>query len=274
MNITVNTLEEKEDLGDLFGIFFEDINHAADGGLYAELIQNRSFEFSPIDNTQYRALTGWEKVEIDGKTDWMVEDKEPVSKRNPHYLALDILQEGSRVGVRNLGFNSGIHLQEGHDYRFSCFARHPDEGAVSLCIMLTNGNGDELCKTVFEINKVWDSYEFILTPSESELCGRLEILVFGKGRTELDFISLFPTDTYRGRKNGLRKDLAEKLADMKPKFMRFPGGCLIHDGTLNPNDRDSMYRWKNTVGDITNRQSRRNNWNYNQTLGLGYYEYF
>lgn len=94
------------------------------------------------------------------------------------------------------------------------------------------------------------------------------------GRACLDFVSLFPEDTYKGRENGLRRDIAEYLEALHPKFMRFPGGCLIHDGSLNKDDRDSTYRWKNTLGDVMNRPPRRNNWRYNQTLGLGYYEYF
>ncbi|MFR8335998.1 MAG: hypothetical protein ACLVAW_04450 [Eisenbergiella massiliensis] len=95
-----------------------------------------------------------------------------------------------------------------------------------------------------------------------------------KGKLALDFVSLFPEDTFMGRRNGMRKDIALKLKEMKPKFMRFPGGCLVHDGSLNPDDRDSMYRWKNSIGPIEERPARRNSWGYHQTLGLGFFEYF
>ena len=106
--LTVDPGQPKEALGDFYGIFFEDINHAADGGLYAELVRNGNFEFSPIDNGSYRSLTAWEKVEKDGRTDWMVASKDPVSRKNPHYLVLHITGAGGRVGVRNTGYYGGI----------------------------------------------------------------------------------------------------------------------------------------------------------------------
>lgn len=274
MYITVNTQEKKEVLGDLFGIFFEDINHAADGGLYGELVRNRAFEFNPIDRKRYRALTAWEKVQEGGKVEWMISDSDPVSKKNPHYLFIEIKQEGKRVGIRNQGYNEGMYLQKEHKYRFSCYARSVGDSTLCLRAALTAENGYELEGKDFEIGSQWEKYELLLKSSETVKNGRLEVLVHGTGKVELDFISLFPEDTYLGRENGMRRDIAETLAALKPKFMRFPGGSLIHDGTFNPDDRDSMYRWKNTLGDIVQRPSCRNTWSYNQTLGLGYYEYF
>jgi alpha-L-arabinofuranosidase len=120
----------------------------------------------------------------------------------------------------------------------------------------------------------WAKYETILSPTATDYSGRLAFRSGKPGTFYLDMVSLFPTETYKKRENGLRADIAALLADLKPKFMRFPGGCLVHDGSLNPNDRDSMYRWKNTIGPVENRPARRNNWKYNQTLGLGFFEYF
>ena len=122
--LTIYTQERGAELGDLFGIFFEDLNHAADGGLYAELVQNRSFEFDPIDHAEYHALTAWEKIERGGgKAEITVEDSHPLNTRNPHYVAIDIISEGEGVGIMNLGFNSGIPVKQGETYLFSVYAR-------------------------------------------------------------------------------------------------------------------------------------------------------
>ena len=274
MNIIIETGNTLEPLGNLFGIFFEDINHAADGGLYAELIQNRAFEFSSLDNGAYRPLTAWEKLEADGRMDLFIEDKSPVSRNNPHYLVLNVTTAGEGVGVRNLGFNEGIAIKEGECYEFSCYVRRLQNTHLPIYVALTDASGKELCKEEIIAEKEWEKKECVLKAPVTDNCCRLEITIKGTGRVELDYVSLFPAATFRGRKNGLRKDIAELLADLKPKFMRFPGGCLVHDGSLNPQDRDAMYRWKNTIGPIQERPGRRNNWSYNQTLGLGYYEYF
>ena len=122
--LTIYTKERGAELGDLFGIFFEDLNHAADGGLYAELVQNRSFEFDPIDRAEYHALTAWEKIERGGgNAEITVEDSHPLNMRNPHYVAIDIISEGDGVGIMNLGFNSGIPVKQGETYLFSVYAR-------------------------------------------------------------------------------------------------------------------------------------------------------
>lgn len=274
IKLTVDTREDREPLGDLYGIFFEDLNHAADGGLYAELVQNRAFEYSVLDNRDYRPLTAWERVEEDGSLDWSISTADPVSRKNPHYLVLDITRPGSRVGVRNLGYGRGMFLQEGEEYLFSCYVRRRGGADCALRAVLTDAAGRELGSAVFRAGTAWEKREVLLVAQATEVCGRLEILAEGEGRVELDFVSLFPAKTFRGRKNGLRRDLAGMLEALKPRFLRFPGGCLTHDGALEADARDSMYRWKNTVGPLTERAARRNNWNYNQTLGLGYYEYF
>ncbi|MCA0755415.1 carbohydrate binding domain-containing protein [Paenibacillus sp. N4] len=274
--LKVYTQERGAELGDLFGIFFEDLNHAADGGLYAELVQNRSFEFDPIDRHDYHALTAWEKVERGhGRAELTVEDSHPLSKRNSHYAVIEILEEGDGVGLMNLGFNSGIPVRQGHAYAFSMFAKRDSsfEEPVRIAVESTDGKVHGQAEIAVASGE-WTKYEAVIVSDATDFSGRLTVLTKGQGKLYLDLISLFPAETYRNRKNGLRKDIAELIAELKPKFMRFPGGCLIHDGSLNADDRNSMYRWKNTIGPLEQRPARRNNWSYNQTLGLGYYEYF
>ncbi len=295
MQLTVRTREKKEPMGDLFGIFFEDINYAADGGLYGELVQNRAFEYSSIDNPDFRPLYAWEKLEDGGKMDWLIERKDPVSQKNPHYLVLNVREAGSRMGVRNIGYNDGIYVEKGANYLFSCYVGCNDSHINGVRAAITDADGKELCSEEFKVDcpkevmeketesadqkdpekKIaWKKYELVLTPERTEYCGRLQLTVKGTGKIALDFVSLFPEQTFKQRKNGLRKDIAQMLEELHPKFMRFPGGCLTHDGSLDPKERDSQYFWKNTIGPLTERGARRNNWNYHQTLGLGYFEYF
>ncbi|KRF03606.1 alpha-L-arabinofuranosidase [Paenibacillus sp. Soil766] len=274
--LRVHTQRKGALTGDLFGIFFEDLNHAADGGLYAELVHNRSFEFDPIDRKDYHALTAWEKVERGGgSADLKVEDTYPLHPRNKHYASIEVLSEGAGVGLMNLGFNSGVSVRQGESYVFSMYARRDIDSDVPVSISIEDNDGTMYAETLIAVNATeWTKYEARLTARATSHNGRLVILTKGKGKLYLDMVSLFPEKTFNHRSNGLRADIAALLADMKPKFMRFPGGCLVHDGSLNPEDRNSMYRWKNTIGDLVQRPARRNNWQYNQTLGLGYYEYF
>lgn len=261
-------------LGDLYGIFFEDINHAADGGLYAEMVENRSFEFDTIDKEGYEPAYAW----LDGNdrpigesaSIYKIGTDQPVHPENPHYLLVHAQDEAV---LQNRGFNGGMYFAGGRKYRFSVFARSLDR-EQTLSIELTDGKR-VLGKANIVIHKAdWEKYTVIIPAAETTAAGRLCLKFPRDSNVAIDMISLFPTDTFKGRENGLRKDLAEMLADMKPKFMRFPGGCLVHDGSLDASARDSMYRWKNTLGPVEKRPSRRNNWQYNQTLGLGYYEYF
>ncbi|SFB04206.1 Alpha-L-arabinofuranosidase [Cohnella sp. OV330] len=274
--LTVKTRQKGAPLSDLFGIFFEDLNHAADGGLYAELVRNRSFEFDPIDHPDYRALTGWEKIERGaGKADLAVEQAYPINDRNTHYAVIDIKQGGEGVGLTNLGFNNGIPVRAGEQYRFSVYARRDASFEEPVRIAVEGEDGSVHAEAAIQVDSSdWKRYEASLTARATDFGSRLTILTQGTGRLYLDMVSLFPAKTFRDWPNGLREDIAQLLADLKPKFMRFPGGCLVHDGSLNAEDRDSMYRWKNTIGDVAQRPSRRNNWRYHQTLGLGYYEYF
>ena len=270
--LTVDTAHPQEPLGDLFGIFFEDINHAADGGLYAEMVQNRSFEFDRIDNPQYHALYAWEKVEEGAQVQLQIETAQPYHADSPHYLVMETKGNG-RAGIANLGFGDGFYLEEGETCLFTCYARALEDRE---CLLSVSVEGTECCASAaFAVRDMeWKKYELRLTAERSTTAGRLLLTLSQAGRLALDYVSLFPEKTFLGRKNGLRRDIARLLCDMKPKFMRFPGGCLVHDGSLNPSDRDSMYRWKNTLGEPENRPARRSNWGYNQTLGLGYYEYF
>ncbi|MBY9078222.1 carbohydrate binding domain-containing protein [Paenibacillus sp. HN-1] len=274
--LNVYTQKIEADLGDLFGIFFEDLNHAADGGLYAELVQNRSFEFDKIDRQDYHALTAWEKVERGGgRADLRVESESPLHPVNRHYAVIEIEEQGEGVGLSNAGFNTGIPVKEGENYLFSAYMRRNDSFDSPVRVSIEDSNGTVCGSAELTVHSdEWRKYEAVITANCTDTACRLVIVTGGRGRLCLDLVSLFPEKTFLGRRNGLRSDIAELLADLKPKFMRFPGGCLIHDGSLDPDDRDSMYRWKNTIGDIASRPPRRNNWGYNQTLGLGYYEYF
>lgn len=276
----INTREKREATGDLFGIFFEDINHAADGGLYAELVQNRAFEFDPIDNKQYHALYAWEKCSLNREDEKAAESvtlsvltDSPYTQKNPHYLRITAQKPGT--GVENMGFNSGISLDAGETYHFSCYLRQVSAPMrVKVCL---RSGGYEYASCEFTADSsAWKKYtaDFSIKSSDSCTDARLAVVCMETGSVEADFISLFPAHTYKNRPNGLRRDLCEMLEAMHPKFIRFPGGCLVHDGQLDENARDSMYRWKNTIGPVEERPARRNNWGYNQTLGLGFFEYF
>lgn len=274
--ITIYRNEKIKKLGDLYGLFFEDINHAADGGLYAEMIQNRSFEFDPVDRKDYHSLTAWEKVEENSsKIILQVNEEHPLNPMNRHYLSMHVEKSGL-AGIRNLGFNQGIVIRKDAEYSFSLFAR--TEGISStgtLIIRLEDDMHTIFAERVLTIDGTeWRKYHTELNSNSDCSEARLVLLWKEEGEYAIDMVSLFPKDTYKGRENGLRKDIATLLADMKPKFMRFPGGCLVHDGTLCDTDRTSVYRWKRTLGSIEERVTWRSNWNYNQTLGLGYYEYF
>ena len=242
----------------MYGLFFEDINYGADGGLYAELIKNRSFEFP-------QRFMGWN---IFGNVTLM--DDGPF-ERNPHYVRLG--NSGHRekhTGIENEGF-FGIGVKEGAEYRFSVWARGEDQ---KLRIELIKNDTMEE-RQAFESkeltvnSKDWKQYEVILKSPRTEPKAHLRIFLESAGTVDLEHVSLFPVDTWKERKNGLRKDLAQVLADIHPRFIRFPGGCVAHgDGLKN------IYQWKNTVGPLETRKAQRNLWGYHQSMGLGYFEYF
>jgi alpha-L-arabinofuranosidase len=269
----------------MYGIFFEDINFAADGGLYAELVRNRSFEFLPIDNRTYTGLTGWTPTATGGGTGTAatVNDDARMNERNRTYLSLGLTNPaGGRYGVTNAGYNTGVALFAGKQYDFSVWARTDAAGGTPLTVTLHTAAGDAVAAPL-QVNvsgDTWVQYKGTLRANRTTDTGRLTVQAAGTGTVRLDMISLFPRDTYRGRANGLRKDLAEKIAALRPGFIRFPGGCLVNTGSMYGYDaasnfvRDRSYQWKDTVGTVETRATNRNFWGYNQSYGLGYYEMF
>ena len=266
---------------DLFGIFFEDLNYAADGGLYAELIQNRSFEYSAADRTEWSALTSWEVVKRGkGQGGAPIDIGLPLHANNPHYVVLEVTEPGDGVGLANTGFD-GIAVTAGESYDVSLFASlrsvgrrwggSPDMNVpFALRARLEKADGTVLAEAPVTVSgRDWKRYTATLTPSTSEPAARFVLLADTRGGVALDDISLFPTKTFKNRPNGLRADLAQAIADLKPKFIRFPGGCLAHGNGL-PN----LYRWKDTIGPIEQRRGQPNIWGYHQSVGLGYFEYF
>lgn len=273
MNRIRITEERGERLGDFYGIFFEDINHAADGGLYAETVRNRSFEFSPTDNPSYNGLTAWTECEPEGtRVALSVDSRSSAGKRNPHCLIMEVQTNGISAGVKNEGYNSGIPIYAGKKYRLKMRAR--SAAGEKTAVSLVSAAGEVYDSAEFELTREWAEYDTVFCGVKDDFSSKLFISLNSSGKIMLDFVSLMPCDTYKHRENGLRRDIAVMLEELKPKFVRFPGGCLVHDGSLNANERDSCYRWKNTIGSVMERPARRNNWRYNQTLGLGYYEYF
>lgn len=262
--ISIDTKARGASLGDFYGIFFEDINHSSDGGLYAQMVRNSSFEFCALDNKSYTALTAWEPV---GDTELTVKERGGCLPKNPHFVEITSLSQG-RNGIRNLGYGKGMYFAGGEKYELSFFAK----GAMDIRVALEDGDRNELSALELRLTDSWERYRLSLISGAETETGALSITFDGDGRIALDAVELFPADTY---KNGVyRRDLAEALEELKPKFMRFPGGCLVHDGDLDPESRGACYCWKNTIGAPEARPARRNNWGYNQSLGLGYYEYF
>lgn len=263
---------------DLFGLFFEDINYAADGGLYAEQVQNRSFEYNPTERKEWHPLSYWEYITTGfsyGRIS--VETNNPVHANNPHYIVLDVEHIGkeekftgvSGVGIKNFGFE-GMIVKANDRYNFAMHARQLSKEPVSFTITLQTPHGKILAETKLTTSSVdWKKYTAVLTATQSHDTAQLVILATTKGKAAIDVVSLFPEKTFRNRPNGLRTDLAQLLADMKPSFIRFPGGCLVHGDGLG-----NMYRWKNTIGPIEERKAQRNIWGYHQTTGIGYFEYF
>ena len=256
----------------MYGIFFEDINYAADGGLYAEMVKNRSFEFP-------QHLMGWRAF---GQFD--VKDDGPF-ERNPHYVRLKYAGHNDKfTGLENEGF-FGIAVKKDATYRFSVWARCPEGGKSTLEVSFvdndTMGEDQRFATVNVEVSgKEWKKYTATLKSPVTEAKGALRIFLMGdKATTDVEHISLFPTDTWKGRENGMRKDLAQALFDMHPGVFRFPGGCIV-EGT----DLESRYQWKNSVGPVENRPLNENRWHYTfghrfypdyfQSYGLGFFEFF
>lgn len=252
----------------LMGIFFEDINYSADGGLYAELIQNRGFEYAPSDREGDKNWNSTHSWSLKGdKATFTIDTVAPIHPNNSHYAVLKVERPGA--ALTNSGFD-GIALKAGDKYNFSVFARVPESSKSNkLLIRLVDADGKVQGESTVSVSsRSWKTYKTVLA-AKASVDTHLEILPQSVGEVALDMISLFPQHTFKGRKNGLRADLAQTLADMHPRFVRFPGGCVAHgDGLKN------IYRWKNTIGALESRKPDRNLWGYHQSMGLGYYEYF
>jgi alpha-L-arabinofuranosidase len=254
----------------MYGIFFEDINYAADGGLYGELIKNRSFEFP-------QHLMGWQAF---GCVD--VKDDGPFA-RCPHYVELSVPDhKDRRTGLTNEGY-FGIGVKKGEQYRFSVWAKAP-KGNGTIRVQLINENSmderQQFAEQTLDITSAdWKKYTLTLTSPLTLKHAKLRIFLKGANSVALEHISLFPVNTFKNRENGMRHDLAQALADLHPGIFRFPGGCIV-EGT----DLDTRYQWKNTVGPVENRPLNQNRWehtfdyryypDYYQSYGLGFFEFF
>jgi alpha-L-arabinofuranosidase len=270
----------------MYGVFFEDINRAADGGLYAELVQNRSFEYLPVDNRSYTGLTSWSAVSSAGGSGSIatVDDDARLNERNRTYLKAALTNAGAGTyGAMNSGYNTGIALEAGKTYDFSVWARSDAAGGTPLTVTLRDQAGPTRYAAPVQIavrGDTWRRYTGTFVATGTTETARLAVEAAGTGTLRLDMVSLFPRDTFKGRPNGLRKDLAEKIAALHPGFVRFPGGCLVNTGSMYGYDATSgyqrarAYQWKDTIGPVEERATNANFWGYNQSNGLGYYEYF
>ncbi|MBB2144882.1 alpha-L-arabinofuranosidase [Pedobacter sp. LMG 31464] len=256
----------------MWGVFFEDINFGADGGIYAELIKNRSFEFT-------KPLMGWSiQQNKSNEGEVLVVNRKEVNETNPRYL--QIKKEGDNLELANEGFK-GMGIKKGLRYDFSMLYRMPVSG-IKLVLNLKNSQNKVIGQTTLtpkQTDNSWQKQAISFTATETDLKAKFTIQFEGKGNIDLDMISLFPQDTWKNRPQGLRADMVQMLADMKPGFIRFPGGCIV-EGT----DLANRYQWKNTIGPIENRKLIMNRWNiefahrpapdYFQSFGLGFFEYF
>ncbi|WP_423130443.1 alpha-L-arabinofuranosidase C-terminal domain-containing protein [Gaoshiqia sp. Z1-71] len=253
----------------LIGIFFEDINYAADGGLYAELVQNRGFEYSPADtkgrDQNWNSKKAWSFS--GAEYGFIIDTIAPLHPSQKRYALLTISKVGE--ALENEGFD-GIVLKTGDKYNFSVFARGIDGAKGKLLVRLVDENGKVAGEaTTRAISGDWKKQELVLTPATTVSNAKLQIIPQFVGKVALDMVSLFPQKTFKNRANGLRADLAETIAGLHPRFVRFPGGCVAHGDGLG-----NIYRWKNTIGPLETRKTDRNIWNYHQSMGLGYFEYF
>ena len=267
---------------ELLGIFFEDISSSADGGLYAELIQNGSFEFSPAEKDGWGAGTAWKQVRPGHSLGTLdVRKDNGIHAYNPTYMRLhtERVKEYSDYkgwkgyGIENEGF-SGISVKSGAIYDFSVFLRNYGQAKqIRIALVEPQGWGKDpklLAEAFITADaKNWQKYNAVLVPNADCKKAALQILVLTLGDIDVDMVSLMPQDTYKG--HGLRKDLAQALEDLQPKFMRFPGGCVVHGGGDGFWD---TYRWKTTIGPKEQRKGLKNTWGYHQSMGLGFYEYF
>ncbi|TWT85018.1 Extracellular exo-alpha-L-arabinofuranosidase precursor [Planctomycetes bacterium CA13] len=254
----------------LVGAFFEDINFGADGGFSAEQVINRSLEIS-------RPLVGWMKIGAD--VSMTAENESPIKAANPTFLRLATESESPTGGVENRGFR-GMGVRDGETYRFTAQGRSTAGAKMKLAVRLVAENDEVLAEQFVTLGgSAWHTTEVDLVPKRTESKARLQLLLRSKGIVDLDLISLCTTDTWMGRPHGLRKDLVQLLADMKPAFFRFPGGCIVEGSQLK-----YRYQWKTTIGPRDERRLIVNRWNnefahrptpdYYQSFEIGFFEYF
>ena len=257
----------------MWGVFFEDINFGADGGVYAELVKNRSFEF-------FKPLMGW-TVKQKSEGDILVLNSKEENSTNPRFIRVTArnAQKGDLI-MLNEGFR-GLGIKKNLRYDFSVMYRQQKPG-VKLHIELQDSTGKAIGETILVPEKTgsnWSKQSVSFNATGTEAKGKMNLWFEGEGVIDLDMISLFPSDTWKGRPGGLRADMVQMLADMKPGFLRFPGGCIVEGYDLS-----QRYEWKKTIGPVENRQMKINRWNYEfahrpapdyfQTFGLGFFEYF
>jgi alpha-L-arabinofuranosidase len=257
----------------LFGIFFEDINFGGDGGLSAELVKNGGFEFP-------QAMMGWTEVrEQAGAGSHRVLNEFPRAASNPNFLRLETSEPRGGYGVSNEGFR-GVGVQQGKEYEFSAWVRTTASGNQQLQVRLVGKNNRPLAEATIPVRGTdWKPVTAKLSPSDTEAHATLELLVRRRGLIDIDNASLYPQDTWKNRPHGLRADLVQKLADLKPAFFRFPGGCIVEGSQLK-----GRYQWKTTIGDLADRRLIVNRWNtefrhrltpdYYQSFAVGFFEYF
>ncbi|HEY4787603.1 MAG TPA: carbohydrate binding domain-containing protein, partial [Bacteroidales bacterium] len=232
--ITANVTKSKKISDMLFGIFFEDINYAADGGLYAELIQNRDFEYALSDkegrDKTWTSTKAWSLSGDQGT--FTIDTVSPIHRNNKHYAVLNIT--GIGTGLTNEGYN-GIAVKQGDKYDFSLFVRNPDNKSKKLLVRLIGKNNEVFGETTVNAgSSTWKKVEAVISAGKTVTDASLEIIPQATGTVDMDMISLFPEKTFKGHKNGLRPDLAQSIADLHPRFVRFPGGCVAHgDGIGN-----------------------------------------
>ena len=257
----------------MWGVFFEDINFAADGGIYAELVKNRSFEFE-------LPMTGWRTLSKQNGTGRIVANfYSPSRPSNPHFMRIYIDPSAGTFGFTNEGFR-GMGIRKDEQYNFSVSARLSENSDIQMTAELITSAGQVIGKTELSgFSGTWKKHQATMIASATEKKAQLRIILSGKGSMDLDMISLFPNDTWKGRPNGLRRDIVQMIADLKPGFVRFPGGCIVEGRNLT-----NRYQWKTTVGPVEDRTLIMNRWNveienhqapdYFQSFGLGFYEYF
>ncbi|HUC83123.1 MAG TPA: alpha-L-arabinofuranosidase C-terminal domain-containing protein [Flavisolibacter sp.] len=253
----------------MWGIFFEDINFGADGGLYAEMVKNRSFQFE-------LPMTGWKEIKKDGNGKILIQNTG--GNRNTRYAQLTVNAPAGRYGLTNEGFR-GMGFHKGETYRFAIVAKKAS-GNAKLRVEAVNSAGAKIGEaTIDQLPAEWNTATVSFTTTDSAMKGRLNVWFEGTGSVEVTRVSLFPAKTWKNRPNGMRPDLVQLLADMKPGFLRFPGGCIVEGRDLT-----NRYQWKETVGPVDDRKTIVNRWNmefrhkptpdYYQSFGLGFFEYF